>query len=669
MEDFSELENKILKKAIVEFQMAREIAQLFDEENELRAAAIETCVKIVTILKYLTEFSLYANQFDNKGIYRDILDGFREDTRANYFVNAYPPTITNGDMNRLICQQIFYVIIGHQKSFSLLSQFDVDSKKIDDETEGQRYRRELCATVITHLVSKFDQSSPIAVVKSPTAKEIGELFSIFSDIFGRIQKNVLHKSRMKWDIDSLPAGIKQLYEMGKTFPEIEAAKTFYSWKSFAFNNESRVRKEAGPSDKEYMYRNRKILTELFKRFGISDNTKRGMRIFNLSYTSTIYRINEMFGLVHGADISGSVQNYVFVIDKMFSAEFELTESIVLSRLTHYSDEALKKTYRYNPYLIFTCFATLVAEFHHTVLEVALALSMSWSDTFEIKYAPGIYTSLNPLYFVDDLPASKNWIIQLQNILNTAQVNVDNQLMLIDTKGITTIFTNPDQFYNEFAFTEYFYRQFSPMRLIDLGHNILFGELSAKYNDDFEGNHWRRGREAFAQEKKSRYEQWARRYPNASKAMESGDPDSYWYNLEWRDISLEEQQQWELLGWNANNYDANFPTPSSVFKPWATLNNLEASAVEILGYSELTWRGVKIAINNAEYGLLDSSRKANVTLRLQSAINADIPLIVDNYLTGIDPAEWKIKHLSVKYTLKNGEIRTKTVEEYQELILD
>lgn len=152
-------------------------------------------------------------------------------------------------------------------------------------------------------------------------------------------------------------------------------------------------------------------------------------------------------------------------------------------------------------------------------------------------------------------------------------------------------------------------------------------------------------------------------------MESGDPDSYWYNLEWRDISLEEQQQWELLGWNANNYDANFPTPSSVFKPWATLNNLEASAVEILGYSELTWRGVKIAINNAEYGLLDSSRKANVTLRLQSAINADIPLIVDNYLTGIDPAEWKIKHLSVKYTLKNGEIRTKTVEEYQELILD
>ncbi len=227
--------------------------------------------------------------------------------------------------------------------------------------------------------------------------------------------------------------------------------------------------------------------------------------FELDRRSIIYRMNEMFGLFHGADISGSVSHYIFVIDKLFNEDFKLTSDQILHKSATYDDGKTQKSFRYNPYMVFTCFANLVAEFHHTVLEVALALSMECSDTFLINYAPGIFTSLSPIH--DDNLSNTNihmgWVKELHDILSTAQDENKKYLMLVNSDKTESEFFDILTFSKKFKINEEFYLKFHKS---DYNPNKLFEELK-KSNEDNDYNDELRARLALVQDRNMNYSNW------------------------------------------------------------------------------------------------------------------------------------------------------------------
>lgn len=202
------------------------------------------------------------------------------------------------------------------------------------------------------------------------------------------------------------------------------------------------------------------------------------------------------------------------------------------------------------------------------------------------------------------------------------------------------------------------------------HNILLNRLLKNGTELYEMKD-RRDREAAAMEMRAQRGRWLLGYPNSVKAMEFDDPDAYWYKMDWAKINFNEQLQWQALGWNQNNWIGNAPTPASEFKTWLSLSVDEIAAAESLGYNYYTWKGTKVVINKAEYGLLkEPNKKIDVTLRLQILVNyGSLTVYVDNFMAGYDPAPSRGKQLNVKYTLVGGKNMEKTVNESETIRFD
>ena len=98
----------------------------------------------------------------------------------------------------------------------------------------------------------------------------------------------------------------------------------------------------------------------------------GQSVIAMKDTSTVARINRVFGTVPASDISGTTADTLFFFDQMKK---------------NLPGGALDPVYYLLPA------ATIVAGAHHSMLEVALALSL-WKNT-TIDYHIGFYTSLLP----------------------------------------------------------------------------------------------------------------------------------------------------------------------------------------------------------------------------------------------------------------------------------
>ncbi len=69
---------------------------------------------------------------------------------------------------------------------------------------------------------------------------------------------------------------------------------------------------------------------------------------------------------------------------------------------------------------------------------------------------------------------------------------------------------------------------------------------------------------------------------------SGDPGAVWDELSWTDMNSAEQEQWAVLGWDANSWEEETDPPSSSDKYWEELTSTERAAAEILGYTQPIW---------------------------------------------------------------------------------
>jgi hypothetical protein len=122
--------------------------------------------------------------------------------------------------------------------------------------------------------------------------------------------------------------------------------------------------------------------------------KGGISIFILADTSIVNKINRAYGLVQGADISGTTTDSIYFIKR-------------------FGGDGLDPAYQLLP------LATIVAGGHHSLLEVALSLSLN----SVVDYKIGFYTSLLP----DNAKVGRG---EIRAALSTAERSPMNRHMLV-----------------------------------------------------------------------------------------------------------------------------------------------------------------------------------------------------------------------------------------------
>ena len=132
----------------------------------------------------------------------------------------------------------------------------------------------------------------------------------------------------------------------------------------------------------------------------------GIWVWALMDSSTVLKIDRTFGVVEGADISGTTTDTIFFLDRFIGLFKQQMPSMV--------GQLEDPIYQLLP------LATIVAGGHHSLLEVALAQSINGVNHYSI----GLYTTLMPDSSTH--PARG----QILNLLHRAENNVRNRLMVL-----------------------------------------------------------------------------------------------------------------------------------------------------------------------------------------------------------------------------------------------
>ena len=70
---------------------------------------------------------------------------------------------------------------------------------------------------------------------------------------------------------------------------------------------------------------------------------------------------------------------------------------------------------------------------------------------------------------------------------------------------------------------------------------------------------------------------------------TGNVNAFWDNLNWMDMSADEQKLWSTLGWNEKSWQGDKSlAPVSEDMDWIKLNPNEQAAAGALGYDSKTW---------------------------------------------------------------------------------
>ncbi|WNV04234.1 EI24 domain-containing protein [Candidatus Methylospira mobilis] len=75
---------------------------------------------------------------------------------------------------------------------------------------------------------------------------------------------------------------------------------------------------------------------------------------------------------------------------------------------------------------------------------------------------------------------------------------------------------------------------------------------------------------------------------AGVRIPKGDPDNFWENFEWDELSAEEKKLWVILGWNGRNWGSDTETPASEGTSWDNLSKQQQNALTSLGYDKKIW---------------------------------------------------------------------------------
>jgi|GEM_PF-1214153 len=89
-----------------------------------------------------------------------------------------------------------------------------------------------------------------------------------------------------------------------------------------------------------------------------------------------------------------------------------------------------------------------------------------------------------------------------------------------------------------------------------------------------------------------------------------DPEAFWDDMDWSELSAAEQALWMVLGWSEQAWDGEASEPESESLNWQDLSLQQQAAGRLLGYSTSTWDGEETAdllfVQSASGGSLEGS---------------------------------------------------------------
>jgi hypothetical protein len=163
-----------------------------------------------------------------------------------------------------------------------------------------------------------------------------------------------------------------------------------------FSEEQTRKMVHGPVTKEVYDRHAHYAAQQGYVWTFSQSMGGGIFVWDLKDASTIYKLDKVFGLMAAADISGTTTDNLFFINQFKQGNLD-------------------------PMFLLLPAATIVAGAHHSMLEVATALTLN--DV--CNYSVGLYTTMFPVKStVDDAGAKR-----LKLALHMAEHDPRNRLML------------------------------------------------------------------------------------------------------------------------------------------------------------------------------------------------------------------------------------------------
>jgi hypothetical protein len=137
---------------------------------------------------------------------------------------------------------------------------------------------------------------------------------------------------------------------------------------------------------------------------------RGVSLNTLLPGSTVRAMDRMFGLPEGADISGTTADNLFAFETVMNAT-----------------KMLKKDQQQPAVLNLLPIAAMVSQYHHTVLECALTLTMNGVINYQIGFYKTLYPAVSVNLENDELKEVKQ---NVYNVLASAEDDKRNRHMLV-----------------------------------------------------------------------------------------------------------------------------------------------------------------------------------------------------------------------------------------------
>jgi len=339
--------------------------------------------------------------------------------------------VTLGDA---ICRQVMATYI---KEFALTILTDQSSKLLDikkeveqleqkprttaiDKADFEKQQKVIIAKFFVHAeqaIGKLQAQKPVGGFGAYNALQIGEIIRLFAGVCESINPDLKKDStaNLAKDITLRLSGIRAnapaetvVFNFGD-YCGLRAIYRNSPWGSKAFDKEARDRGPRSPAEiKRYGTDNNSVEAAVLNVLDLKPGLSSGNTLFVLGDKDVVGTINRSLGLLNGADISGTTCDTIWALESLMQWLQHFDSSFVV-----------------NPNLLLLPVAAIVSGFHHTVLEVGLALSINYdTGALRIAYAPGFFTTLQN----DDM-RKHDKEQAIGKLLQAAEQHADNAILL------------------------------------------------------------------------------------------------------------------------------------------------------------------------------------------------------------------------------------------------
>lgn len=365
-----------------DFQLAKDICAVFDENPALRADIQElthVALRLVSdVVNLLVDPKYSSDHKEDREKLLTLTIKVVRDERFLKFWNFADPEFS-------------------KKAWEVKTEVDEDGKKvsktvINPDNEG------MLKTVVIPSIDK------IKAKKDWNTQQCGEIVRLFAGLCDELGKSA-PKALSKLQLAKVDAKgtVSPLVELSH-FCSLRGAYRTTEWGEYAFDATRRTRDKANPGTFNTSAEPSKTIGTTL---GIAHDVKTGITIWTLKAGSVTRVLDKLLGLPEGADISGTTADTIFAVESL------------LNML--YGTDVMKR----DSNLLLFPMAAIVSGYHHTILEVALVLALNHITP---GYIIGAYQTMLPRKTKSGDPAN-DVAIKLASVLKAAEESPKNATAL------------------------------------------------------------------------------------------------------------------------------------------------------------------------------------------------------------------------------------------------